>query len=159
MNSIDLKIKKAEEEKDFEQAKTLFKEYADSLSYTLDIQGFQKEVENLPGEYAPPDGFILLAFVEDQLAGCVALKKLNEETCEMLRMFVRPDFRQKGVGRAMAEKTIEEARKIGYKKMWLDMVESMKNALGLYQSLGFSKIKPFREISRGNAVFMELNLE
>lgn len=159
MSDLDLRIKKAEEEKEYEEARTLFKEYAESLSYTLDIHGFQKEMENLPGEYAPPEGFILLAYIEDQLAGCVALKKLNEETCEMLRMFVRPKFRQRGVGRAMAERTIEEARKIGYKKMWLDMVESMKNALGLYQSMGFAKIKPFREVSRGNAVFMELNLE
>lgn len=155
----ELKMEKAEGDKDYEKAKTLFKEYAESLSYTLDIHGFQKEIENLPGEYAPPDGFILLAYIKDDLAGCVALKRLKEDTCEMLRMFVRPDFRQRGIGRAMAEKTIDEARKIGYKKMWLDMVESMKHALGLYQSMGFVKIKPFREKSRGNAVFLELDLE
>ncbi|PKM79338.1 MAG: GNAT family N-acetyltransferase [Firmicutes bacterium HGW-Firmicutes-13] len=157
--NLDLKIIKAEQKEHYELVRNLFKEYAEDLAYTLDIQGFQKEIETLPGEYAAPKGFILLAFVEKKAIGCVALTKLDEEICEMKRMYVRPEFRQKGVGRALAEKTIEGARAIGYKKMWLDMLDSMKYALGLYESMGFVKIKPFRDVSLGGAVFMELNLE
>lgn len=154
-----LNIRKAETLEDYQLAKTLFQEYADSLYYTLDTKGFQEEVASLPGNYAPPGGFILLAFLGEEPAGCVALERLEKNICEMKRMYVRPGYRKKGVGRSLAERSLEEARKMGYKKMWLDMVESMKNALGLYQSLGFVKIKPFRNVKLAGAVFLELDLE
>lgn len=157
--NLNFNIIKAEKKEHYETVKKLFNEYADSLVYPPDTQEFQNEINNLPGEYAPPEGFILLAFVGEKAVGCVALAKLDEETCEMKRMYVRVPYRQKGAGRALAEKTIEEARIIGYKKMWLDMMDSMRYALGLYESMGFVKIKPFRDVTLSGEVFMELNLE
>jgi len=143
---------------DLEHIRVLFKEYADSLGFDLDFQDFQEELDGLPGEYSPAEGCLLLAKDGRQIIGCVALRKIDRKTCEMKRLYVRPDFRGKGIGRALSQKIINEARRIGYKKMRLDTIPTMKQANALYHSFGFKKIKPYRYNPIKGALFMELNL-
>src|SRR3984957_12522382 len=116
------------------QARELFLEYAQSLGFSLCFQNFDKELAGLPGDYAPPEGRLLLANYEDQLAGCVALHPLEPEICEMKRLYLRPQFRGKGLGRALADQIIVEARQIGYQRIRLDTVEPvMKDAVAMYR--------------------------
>jgi ribosomal protein S18 acetylase RimI-like enzyme len=153
-----LEIYKASTDKDIETAKILFVEYADSLGFDLAFQDFDKELANLPGQYCPPRGCLLLAEYKNQPAGCVALRPLSDEICEMKRLYVRPQFRDLGIGRALADTIIEKARKIGYTLMRLDTVPTMKTARALYQSLGFKQINPYRYNPIEGAGFMELKL-
>src|SRR5579862_831063 len=142
-----------------EQARELFLEYARSLGFSLCFQNFDKELAGLPGDYAPPDGRLLLAEYRGQLAGCVALHRIDSGICEMKRLYLRPQLRGKGVGRALAEAVIAEARKIGYRKMRLDTVEPvMPNAVALYRLLGFVEIDPYRDNPIAGALYMELAL-
>ena len=143
---------------DLSRARALFEEYASSLQFDLDFQNFEEELVGLPGGYAPPEGRLLLAWVRDQIAGCVALRKIDQEICEMKRLYVRPSFRRLGVGRILALAIIQEARKIGYSRMRLDTVPSMKEAQVLYESLGFQKIPPYCHNPVPGTVFLELNL-
>ncbi|MGA8271093.1 MAG: GNAT family N-acetyltransferase [Candidatus Sulfotelmatobacter sp.] len=141
------------------QARELFLEYAQSLGFSLCFQNFDKELAELPGDYAPPEGRLLLAQYENQLAGCVALHKLDSCICEMKRLYLRPKFRGKSVGRAMAERIISEARQIGYQCMRLDTVEPvMKDAVAMYHKLGFKEIAPYRPNPMAGAMYMELEL-
>ncbi len=142
-------------------ALTLLREYASSLDFDLDFQNFKQELTCLPQEYAPPDGRLLLAMDEEdgtQIAGCIALRKLNKDTCEMKRLYVRPAFRSRGIGKGLALTLIEEAHKIGYTSMRLDTVSSMKEAIALYHALGFTEIEPYRYNPLKDALFMELTL-
>lgn len=143
---------------DLASAKFLFEEYADSLDFDLDFQGFDEELANLPGEYAPPKGYLLLAEYKGQLAGCVALRGLTQNMCEMKRLYVRPEFRGLRIGRSLAQFVIEQARTIGYTYMRLDTAPSMQAARALYRSLGFRQISPYRYNPIEGAVFMELEL-
>jgi putative acetyltransferase len=141
------------------QARELFLEYASSLGFSLCFQNFDKELGELPGDYEPPDGRLLLALYEGELAGCVALHKLDGEICEMKRLYLSPKFRGKGLGRALAEAVISEARQIGYKRMWLDTVEPvMKDAVAIYRRLGFREIAPYRPNPMHGTLYMELEL-
>jgi putative acetyltransferase len=141
------------------QAKELFLEYAQSLAFSLCFQSFDKELARLPGDYAPPDGRLLLAEYEDKLAGCVALHKLEAGICEMKRLYLRPQFRGKGLGRVLAEHVINEARKSGYQRMRLDTVEPiMKDAVAMYRRLGFKEIAPYCTNPIEGALYMELEL-
>jgi putative acetyltransferase len=143
---------------DLSRARILFEEYASSLHFDLDFQNFEKELAGLPGGYGQPEGRLLLAWVQDQVAGCAALRKIDREICEMKRLYVRPSFRRLGVGRVLALAIIQEARKIGYSRMRLDTVPSMKDAQVLYQSLGFQIIPPYCHNPVPGALFLELNL-
>jgi putative acetyltransferase len=139
-------------------AGSLFREYAEWLAVDLSFQNFEKELANLPGDYAPPDGRLLLALSGIETAGCVALRRFNHCACEMKRMWVRPEFRGLGLGRLLAEKLIAEARTIGYPRMVLDSLPTLGSALGLYRSLGFREIPSYRYNPDPNAVFMQLDL-
>ncbi len=141
------------------QVRDLFLDYAKSLGFSLCFQNFDQELATLPGHYAPPKGRLLLAEYEGQLAGCVALRELAAAICEMKRLYLRPAFRGKGLGRAVAEHLIAEARKIGYTHMRLDTVEPvMQDAVAMYRRLGFREIPPYRENPIAGALYMELTL-
>jgi putative acetyltransferase len=139
----NLTITEAESPAQVAQIRELFLEYAQSLGFSLCFQSFDEELAALPGDYAPPHGCLLLAEIGNQLAGCAALHKLDDETCEMKRLYLRPQFRGRGRGRALAEKVLTEARRIGYKKLRLDTVEPvMQDAVAMYRRLGFEEIVP-----------------
>jgi putative acetyltransferase len=141
------------------QARELFLEYAQSLGFSLCFQNFDQELADLPGDYAPPQGRLLLAEYEGQLAGCVALHKLDSATCEMKRLYLRPQFRGHGLGRALAERIIAEARQIGYQRMRLDTVEPvMKDAVVMYRRFGFKDIAPYRPNPNPGVLYLELQL-
>ena len=137
----------------------LFQEYAQSLGFSLCFQNFDKELAGLPGDYAPPEGRLLLATHESVPAGCVALHKLDREICEMKRLYVRPQFRGKGLGRALAERIIADARQNGHQRLRLDTVEpKMQSAVAMYRQLGFREIAPYRENPIEGALYMEIKL-
>jgi carbonic anhydrase len=139
-------------------ARTLFREYAAALGFDLGFQDFDKELEGLPGEYAPPSGRMYLVLVDGSLAGCAALRAMEEGICEMKRMYVRPGFRGLGLGRKLALTCIEEARAIGYRTMRLDTIATMAEAIALYHSLGFVEIPPYRFNPVPGAVYMKLEV-
>jgi len=141
------------------QARELFLEYANSLGFSLCFQNFDQELANLPGDYAPPDGRLLLAYSSSDLVGCVALHKISEHICEMKRLYLRPQFRGKGFGRSLAYAIIAEGRNIGYKFMRLDTVGPvMQDAVVLYRNLGFYEIEPYRANPMPGTLYLELKL-
>ena len=154
-----LRITQATTSNDLEEARTLFKEYEAGLGISLCFQSFDQELANLPGDYAPPQGRLLLAREHDQLLGCIALRPVGPTTCEMKRLFVRPEYRARGLGRVLAEAIIEEARKIGYAHMRLDTLPGrMDRAIALYRSIGFVEIPPYYNTPVDTTTFMELDL-
>jgi putative acetyltransferase len=154
-----MRIFAANTQEDIDQARTLFEEYAASLGFSLCFQNFDQELKRLPGKYAPPDGRLLLAMEDDELAGCIALRKLEDGVCEMKRLFVRPAYRSHGLGRMLVETIIDEARMLGYTQMRLDTLPGlMDKAIALYRSFGFSEIGPYCENPVEGAKFMQLEL-
>jgi putative acetyltransferase len=139
-------------------ARMLFKEYEASLGIELSFQGFTREVAELPGAYAPPAGRLFLAIDGLEHVGCIALRPLGDGFCEMKRLYVRPTARGTRLGRRLAETVIREAREIGYARMRLDTLPSMKEAFALYQTLGFREIAPYCENPIVGTRFMELVL-
>jgi len=125
----------------------IFREYAASLDVDLCFQNFDAELVSLPGEYAPPSGQLLLAYVDAELAGCGALRPFADaddgNACEMKRLYVRPAYRGLGLGRMVAEALLDEARRAGYSAMLLDTLDDMESARELYASLGFVEIPPY----------------
>jgi len=164
---------------EIDAARVLFEEYAAWLGFDLGFQGFAAELAKLPGDYAPPRGRLYLAECRDDraashdhgcgvdrdagdgpvpFAGCGTLRPLEEEVCEMKRLYVRPAFRGRGVGRRLATVLVEEARVIGYRCMRLDTLDTMTGANALYRSLGFRDIPAYRYNPFSNAVYLELAL-
>ncbi len=145
MNTVPTLIRNADGSADFAAARALFEEYQQSLGFSLCFQNFDVELAGLPGAYAPPEGRLLLAFADGAPAGCIALRKIGEGTCEMKRLWVRPAFRGTGLGRRLAETFMAEARAIGYRRIRLDTLPSMSAAQALYLSLGFADIPPYND--------------
>ena len=149
----------AQTSEQIEQARQLFQEYSAWLQIDLCFQGFEKELAELPGNYAPPGGRLLLAYDDAQLVGCVALRKIGEGVCEMKRLFLRDRFRGKGLGRSLIEAIISEAQQIGYERMRLDTLPpKMDKAIALYHELGFKESEPYYNNPVPGAMFMELSL-
>jgi len=138
--------------------KGLFQEYAESLDFELDFQDFREELAALPGKYAPPLGSILVAREDGETVGCVAVRPLGEQICEMKRLYVKPAHRGRKVGRQLALAIIEEAKRLGYKAMRLDTVVAMKEASALYKALGFQPIDAYCYNPLPGAMYFELKL-
>ncbi len=153
-----LKVRPAETAEDVVRARELFREYEASLGISLCFQNFEQELAALPGEYVPPNGQLLLAEEGTEPAGCVALRRIDARTCEMKRLYLRSAFRGRGGGRILATTIITEARLMGYAALRLDTLPSMREAIALYESLGFRRIGPYRENPVAGAIFMELDL-
>jgi putative acetyltransferase len=143
-----------------EEARTLFREYETGLGISLCFQNFEQELANLPGDYNPPDGRLLLCEHDGLVAGCIALRKLEPGVCEMKRLYIRPTFRGKGLGKFLVNTIIHEASEMGYQSMRLDTLPGrMDDAIKLYRSLGFKEIAPYYENPSPETLYMELTLQ
>ena len=129
------------------QTRAIFRDYAASLNVDLCFQNFEAELRALPGDYAAPQGHLLLALVNGEVAGCGAFRPIGDvdyaNACEMKRLYVRPAFRSLGLGRLLAQALFDEAQRAGYSVMLLDTLDEMEAARGLYGSLGFTEIPPY----------------
>ena len=153
-----IRLDSASSSSDFEHIRALFREYADALGVNLDYQGFEDELRDLPGSYAPPAGTLLLARNDGDVVGCVGVRPIDERTAEMKRLYVRPAGRGLGLGRTLAEAAIRFATVTGYERMRLDTLPQMDRAQELYRSLGFSAIEAYRFSPVPGTVFLELVL-
>ena len=145
-------------ERDLEPVRRLFREYADSLSVDLAFQSFDDEVAGLPGRYAPPAGALLVARVDEEPIGCVALRAIDTETCELKRLFVHPTRRGGGVGLLLLESAVAKARQLGYRRLRLDTIPGMERAQELYERFGFRDIPAYTTNPVAGARFLELEL-
>ncbi len=155
-----LHIIQAETPEQIAEARTLFREYETWLGMSLCFQDFENEVATLPGKYAMPNGRLFLAYDDNNLAGCIALRPLDEAgVCEMKRLFIRDEFRGRQIGLHLIERLLSEARKSGYTAMRLDTFPpKMGKAVKLYESHGFRAIAPYYDNPHDGVLFMELAL-
>lgn len=162
VNTSSIRFASPHTPEEFDALRSVFREYAASLEIDLCFQGFEAELAELPGEYAMPRGALLLARVNDQLAGCCALRPLDAvdypNACEMKRLYVRPGFRGQGLGRQLAEATLDCARQVGYACVLLDTLNDMESARALYQDLGFKEIPPYYHNPIEGAHYLMVNL-
>lgn len=154
MNNLVL----AETPEHIEHARHLFREYQAWLNLDLSFQGFERELAALPGKYAPPEGCLLLAIENENILGCVALRKIDFEICEMKRLFVRETAQGRGIGKELVREIIERARRIGYRKMRLDTLAAQMNAArNIYREFGFREIPAYYETPISDTIFMEMS--
>jgi ribosomal protein S18 acetylase RimI-like enzyme len=139
-------------------ARELIGEYGDSLGVDLSFQGFEAELGGLPGDYAPPGGALLLAFLGEECAGCIAVRPLSGDVCEMKRLYVRPRWRGLGIGGRLIEAILGEARRAGYRAIRLDTLPSMTAARWIYEAIGFRAIAPYYPSPIPGTAFLELDL-
>jgi len=139
-------------------ARELVREYSASLGVDLSFQNFEQEMAEFPAHYTRPDGRALVAVEGGEAVGVVGVRMLSSEICELKRMYVRPEFRGRGIGRMLAKRAIKEARDIGYVRMRLDTLSRLKEAVSLYESLGFKEIAPYRVNPNKGVIYMELDL-
>ena len=157
--AIMVKIVQAITEESIENAKTLIREYAESLEFDLGFQNFDQEMGDFPGEYALPKGRLYIAMDKNQPVGCVALRDLGDGICEMKRLYVIPNYRGRHIGRLLAKTVIKAAGELGYERIRLDTIPSMRQANMLYTALGFKEITPYRFNPIEGAAFFELNIK
>lgn len=143
----------------------LFREYTDMLIEAdgafreyLDIQNYEDELSDLSRKYGMPGGRLYLALCGGEAAGCIALRKIDEERCELKRLYVRPRFRGKGLGSLLVARLIEDAKSIGYSAMLLDTLPYLESAIRIYERFGFSETESFRYSPMGNSIFLKLDL-
>jgi GNAT superfamily N-acetyltransferase len=153
-------IRRATTPEDFAIGRALFREYAAALNVDLCFQSFEQELESLSTMYAHPDGALLLAIASSDGAAvaCVAVRRLDRETCEMKRLYVRPAVRAHGLGRRLVDTLIADARRLGYKRMRLDTLPSMTEARALYASTGFHEIPAYTQNPVPGVAYLELTL-
>jgi len=153
-----MQIRPAHTTNDIEEVRALFREYEAFLNIDLCFQGFEEELAGLPGKYARPAGELLIGCSGEQVLGCVALRRLDEQTCEMKRLFVRPAGRGSGLGRKLAERIVATAQELGYSRMRLDTFERLTEAMRIYESLGFRRTNPYYANPHAGVVYLELDL-
>lgn len=158
MTSVAVIIDEASGPADLDTVRKLFREYESWLGVDLCFQGFEDELASLPGPYAPPEGVILLARTPEGPAGCIALKPLEAGVCEMKRLYVRPDFRGRGIGRALVDCLCERACATGYRQMRLDTLERLTEAIALYRSVGFRSTQAYYNNPLPGVLYWELDL-
>jgi ribosomal protein S18 acetylase RimI-like enzyme len=158
MAGTAMDIRPADLPADLPVVRRMFRQYAHSLGIDLGFQDFETELISLPGKYSPPRGCLLLAWDGDRAVGCVALRPIDDNVCEMKRLYVHPDVRAQHVGRRLAERILQEGRAIGYRSMCLDTLSSMSSALHLYYDLGFRPIEPYVFNPIEGAIFLGLDL-
>lgn len=148
---------------DLQSVRDIFREYAATLTVDLDFQNFDQELADLPGDYAPPRGALLLARVDGTLAGCCALRPMDcsdyPNAAEMKRLFVRKAFRGFGLGRQLTESILDEARRAGYSTVLLDTLDEMEAARALYEDLGFVEIPPYYHNPHAGAHYLKAELD
>ena len=148
----------ARTEEDYREARVLLREYEARLGVDLCFQGFPEELRTLERTYGPPGGRFLILRSGERTAGCVALEDSGAKVCEMKRLYVRPEFRGKGLGRKCAEEVVHIAREMGYASIRLHTLPAMREAVALYRSMGFTEIAPYDETPVEGVLFMELGL-
>lgn len=160
---MGLEIKEGYEFKN--ELKELFTEYADlvvegdsTFKEYLELQHFDQETEHLQEKYGYPNGRLYIAFFDGKIAGCIGLKKIDDEICEMKRLYVRAEFRGKHIGNILAEKVINEAKKIGYKSIVLDTFPFLSAAIKMYKKMGFYEIEQYNDSPMKDAVYLKLDL-
>ncbi len=158
LHSSGFAIAEALDERAVTACRELFREYQQGLGVSLCFQGFERELERLPGDYARPRGRLLLARIAGEPAGCVALRGLEGGAGEMKRLYVRPAYRGMGIGRMLAECVIDEARALGYRALKLDTLPAMGEAQALYRELGFVDTEPYNDNPVEGARFLALVL-
>ena len=143
---------------EIDNVRQLFREYTDFLGVDLGFQHYDEEIHALPGKYALPDGRLLVVYYEDQLAGCVAMRKIDEKSCEFKRLFVRSEYRGKLLGRMLMEKVIEDAKRAGYETGYLDTLSTLKSAVAIYKRLGFEEIPAYYDNPLKNVEYYKIDL-
>jgi GNAT superfamily N-acetyltransferase len=146
-------------ETDLAEVRRLFAEYSAWVGLDLSFQDFDRELAQLPGDYVPPKGVLLVALVEGRVAGCVAAHQWQADTCEMKRLFVRDLFRGTGCGRALVAGILTWARQAGYRRILLDTLPAMDRAQGMYERLGFVDVLPYRPNPVRGVRFLGLSLD
>ena len=153
-----VRIERAGTPEQIEAVRNLFREYSETPGVSVCVTGFAEEIASLPGAYAPPDGVLLLATVEGESAGCVALRRIASDAGEIKRLYVRPDYRGEGLGRMLVEEIIGEAFATGYDRLCLDTLPSMRSAIKLYESYGFTAVAPYLPEPTPGALCFDLRL-
>ena len=153
-----IQIVKATTPEEYALGKVLFRKYADWIDVDLGFQHFEAELTRISLTYGPPRGCLLLAMVENEAAGCVAVRDLDYPICEMKRLYIDENFRGKGIGRTLVAAILNEARDLGYRTMRLDTLQSMTPARSLYSSFGFREIEAYYHNPLDDVVYMELDL-
>lgn len=143
---------------DLENIKLLFNEYTTMLGVNLTFQGYDEEIKNLPGKYALPYGRLYIAYYNNKAAGCIALRKFENDGCEMKRLFVRPEYRHLKIGKKLVDKIIEDARELKYKYMVLDTLSNLHEAVSLYRKSGFQEVEAYYENPLDNVLYFKLEL-
>jgi putative acetyltransferase len=145
----------ARSQDDFNTAAELFREYARDINIDLSFQNFEDEISGLSAMYAEPNGGIILCKQDVRYVGCIAIRRIDEEACELKRMYVRPSFRNKGVGKCLLEQALMLATKLKYKRVRLDTLNYMEPAIRLYEEFEFKRIQPYYFNPNGTAIFFE----
>lgn len=148
-----------------DEIKALFTEYTEYLVENdskfkeyLEVQKYDDEIEHLEDKYGMPWGRLYIVFYENQVAGCIALRKIDDEKCEMKRLYVRPEFRNKGIARMLTEKIVSDAKEIGYSSMLLDTLPFLQTALKMYKQMGFYEIECYNNSPMDNSIYLKLDL-
>jgi ribosomal protein S18 acetylase RimI-like enzyme len=158
MKDTSIKIEIVNAQSMTEEVASLFREYQEYLGVDLCFQNFEEELESLPGKYALPSGRLYISLVDNELAGCIALRKIDEKICEMKRLFVRTRYRNHGLGKRMVKQIISDAKDEGYSAMLLDTLPTSSEAISLYRSFGFIDIPPYYDNPHRGTVYMKLEL-